>query len=173
MLLEKLSLYNFDTTAIAWTRIYLSHRSQFVTLGSHNSKINNVNSGVPQGSTLGPTLFNIFTNKLLDVVNDYDTCKNEVHKPAEELFGQNCLECGCLPCYADDVIYTVANPSRAWNQKRIVIILTRLSTFLNANKLTVNQSKTVLQELMLVQKLCKMEGETPYLLTRTDKGDIK
>ena len=100
-------------------------------------------------------------------------CKDEVHKPSEELFSQNCKTCGCLPCYADDAIYTVASPSRTWNQNRIKIILDRLTTFLNSNKLTINKTKTVLQELMLAQKRCKLKGVTPSLLVKTDKGDIK
>ena len=48
MLLEKLALYNFDDATITWTRSYLSNRSQYVTIGSQNSKINSVTCGVPR-----------------------------------------------------------------------------------------------------------------------------
>ena len=67
----------------------------------------------------------------------------------------------------------MANYSRLCNQIRIIQILDRLTCFFNANKLTVNKLKTVLQELMLKQKRCKIQGSPPYLVTLDDKGDIK
>ena len=154
-------------------RSYLSFRSQFVAIGGHKSSFLKVNSGVPQGSIIGPTLFNVFTNELPDVINDYENCKDEAHEVANELFNKNCKLCGCLPAYADDAVYFVANKSRQLNQLRLEEILDRITKFLNANKLCVNQSKTVLQEFMLKQKRCKIRGIPPCLDTITDKGDFK
>ena len=39
--------------------------------------------------------------------------------------------------------------------------------------MTINKSKTVLQELMVKQKRCKQKGEPPHLVTREDNGNIK
>ena len=173
MILEKLKLYKCHSTTIAWFQSYLTFRSQYVAIGGHKSNLTPVLGGVPQGSIIGPTLFNVFTNELPDLINDYNVCKDEAHNMSDELFNNNCKKCGCLPTYDDDSVYIVANSSRIWNQQRLEEILERLTKFLNNNRLCINKSKTVLQEFMLKQKRCKVKGEPLNLLTLTDKGDFK
>ena len=145
-----------------------------MAIGCHKSRLNRITSGVLQGSTIGHMLFNLYINELPDLANDYESCEEETHRPNENLFNSNCRKYGSIPCYVDNALYTVSRKSRTWNQERLEIMLQTLNFFsLNANHLTVNKSKTTLQEMMLKQKRCKFKGSPPQLVTLMDKGHIK
>ena len=97
---------------------YLSNRRMFVSINGEKSSIKTIRAGVPQGSIIGPTLYNLYTN-------DIPTSQN-TH----------------LAIYADDTaIY-----SSSWNPRQatqyIQSYLDHVLDYFQKWKLTVNPQKT-------------------------------
>ena len=121
ILLSKLSHYEIRGITNKWFESYLSERKEFVSVNGFDSNMSTIKCGVPQWSHLGPLLFLIYINgpKL-----GITYCK--VHHSADD---SNLLN---------------INKSPQKLNKLINADLKNLTYWLNANKISLNVSKTEL-----------------------------
>ena len=70
LLIAKFEAYGFNTQALIFIQDYLSNRSQRTKINSEYSSYRDIKYVGPQGSILGPLLFNIFLNDIFFFVND-------------------------------------------------------------------------------------------------------
>ena len=64
LLLSKLNAHGFESSTVRLLESYLCDRNYWVKIGDLVSSSRTVNRGCPQGSALGPLLWNIFQNDL-------------------------------------------------------------------------------------------------------------
>ena len=96
-LLDKLTSIDIVGDLWLWFRAYLMNRFQYVSVNNYYSQLLPVESGVPQGSILGPLLFVVYVNDLPDTVlhskillfaDDTKCFRQTSHKPINKYYKQ-------------------------------------------------------------------------------------
>ena len=123
ILASKLSRYGFRGVVNDFLTSYLSNRKQFTTINDFRSDPLHINHGVPQGSVLGPVLFNIFINDMINI----PSCKKIL--------------------FADDTVFYTTSLDFNECIYEINEMLRQLKVWLQSNRLLINVKKT---KLMLI-----------------------
>ena len=145
LLIAKLCAYGLDKGSLLLIMDYLSERLQRVKVDSTFSLWSKLSKGVPQGSVLGPLLFNIYVNDLFwvnemtEVCNFADdttfyTCDNDIKSVIRKLehdtllaiewFGANFMKLNEEKCHflfaghKHEVVFARAGSSTIWESTR-------------------------------------------------------
>ena len=110
-LLGKLEHYGISGPILNWINVFLKTREQWVQVGGAFSSPTSVDSGVPQGTVLGPLLFLLHINDLPQVVSSQ-----------VRLFADDCLLYRVIRCREDQLalqrdLTTLSKWGDTWGMK--------------------------------------------------------
>jgi hypothetical protein len=119
ILIKKLELYGIRGCVLDWFKSYLTDRFQYIVHNNNRSSLRLIKSGIPQGSILGPILFNLF-------VNDLPSIDQEVKSVL----------------YADDTVLSISDINPKVLYAKASCLFSKFSVWFKVNKLALNVLKT-------------------------------
>ena len=119
ILLKKMERYGIRGMALELFKSYLDERYQAVKVNGVTSQFELIDTGVPQGSVLGPILYLIYVNELPNISNHFSTC-----------------------LFADDTTLIFENSNKYELFKQCDLGVNLFFSWCCANRLSINISKT-------------------------------
>ena len=128
ILIEKAEHYGFDKTSISWLTSFTTGRSQAVKMGTKISELQDLVSGIPQGSPLSCVLFLIYVQDLPAWINE-----------------------GHIQGYADDTLHFLSANTPEEVIEKLETGSKEILTYFASNELVANSTKTY---FIMPTKLC-------------------
>ena len=145
ILLDRLEKrYGIRGQALKWFHSYLTDRTQSVNINGTESDRQPLKYGVPQGSRLGPILFNSYIAPLSEIVRKHGI-EDEKFADDEELllaFSTNCVS------------------DQELARRKMIACIDDIRNYLRKNKLCNNGDKTELLIIGTPQQLAKLKIDT-------------
>jgi hypothetical protein len=141
ILLDKLAYYGIKGKIKEWFKSYLTNRKQYISYeNGKKTNLLNILCGVPQGSILGPLLFLLYINDLYNACNDI-----------------------MLIMFADDTNLFLSDKNIDNLFMKMNNELKSITTWFEANKLSLNEKKTKYSIFHTVSKKKNITNNLPIL----------
>ena len=124
ILINKLySKFGFKGLVLEWYKSYLNNRCYYINNNSVRNNLFHLHTGVPQGSVIGPLLFNLYSSDLETIAQRHNL---SFHQYADDTQ----LYSGCVPGETEQL------------QNRLSDCVDEMAAWMESNSLKLNRSKT-------------------------------